>query len=98
MREPLPFPLPRLCRYAKQWTARVCEEFWAQGDEERARDLAVTPMFDRTNVNVPKQQLGFYNFIVGPMYEAMDELVPMTEQLANLQTMRAYWGAKIDDA
>ena len=36
---------------------------------------------DRNTAVVPKQQLGFYNFIVRPMYAAMDLLVDMGPQL-----------------
>ena len=73
------------------WTERVVEEFFAQGDEERSLGLPVTPMLDRATANVAKQQLGFYNFIVRPMYDAMDLLVDMGQHLANLDEMHAHW-------
>merc|ERR1712232_546570 len=42
-----------------RWTRRVLEEFWVQGDEERRRGLAVSPLCDREAgmASVPKGQL-----------------------------------------
>jgi hypothetical protein len=32
-----------------EWTARITEEFYAQGDREKARGLEVSPFCDRTD-------------------------------------------------
>ena len=56
---------------------QVIQEFLAQGDLEAKLQLPVTPFMDRRTANVPKQQLGFYNFVVKPMFEALDLLVSM---------------------
>merc|ERR1719384_3096636 len=47
------------------WASRICEEFWAQGDEERRLGLQISPMCDRESgmTTVPKTQLSFINFI-----------------------------------
>jgi len=64
-----------------QWCSRVCEEFYKQGDQERKRKLPISPFMDRNNPNVPKSQIGFFDFIVGPMYEAfMTFLEPPAEE------------------
>ena len=40
-------------------------EFYSQGDAEREKGVAVTPMFDREKpIPMPKFQMGFINFIV----------------------------------
>ncbi|KAK6054212.1 hypothetical protein COOONC_08283 [Cooperia oncophora] len=31
----------------RQWTDRICEEFYEQGDEERRRGMPITPYMDR---------------------------------------------------
>lgn len=80
---------------ALAWTDRIIKEFFAQGDEERSLGMPVTPMLDRNSANVAKQQLGFYNFIVRPMYAAMDLLVDMGPQLANLDEMQEHWSAQM---
>jgi hypothetical protein len=38
---------------------------------------------------IPKQQIGFYDFVVKPMFEALDLLLPMEQPLANLDEMCA---------
>jgi hypothetical protein len=81
--------------YATRWTDRVIQEFFEQGDAERSLGLPVTPMLDRHTASVPKLQIGFYNFIVKPMYEAMDLLVPMEPLLTNLDEMYAYWRERL---
>ena len=39
---------------------------------------------DRNTAVVPKQQLGFYNFVARPMFEALDGLVSMAEPLGHV--------------
>ena len=81
--------------YCLQWTDCVVAEFFAQGDLEAEMRLPVTPFMDRANACVPKQQLGFYNFVVRPMYEAMDGLISMTAALSNLESMTEYWTSRL---
>ena len=81
--------------YCLGWTDRVVEEFFAQGDLEAQLKLPVNPMMNRATACVPKQQVGFYNIIVRPMYEAMDKLIPMAAPLANLDAMQEYWTARL---
>jgi len=82
---------------ALQWTDRVVLEFFAQGDEERSLGLPVTPMLDRASANVAKNQLGFYNFIVRPMYDAMDLLVDMSQHMIALDEMHAHWTEQVSE-
>ena len=44
---------------------------------------------DRNTAVVPKQQLGFYNFVARPMFEALDGLVSMADDI-----MYAHWSEK----
>ncbi|XP_077981723.1 3',5'-cyclic-AMP phosphodiesterase 4D-like isoform X2 [Glandiceps talaboti] len=57
------------------WTERVIEEFFRQGDKERARGMIVSPMMDRENASVEKSQVGFIDFIVHPLWETWADLV-----------------------
>lgn len=43
-----------------QWTSRLTEEFFRQGDRQRALGLPCSPLCDRTNTNIPQSQLGQY--------------------------------------
>ncbi len=51
------------------WSRRVTEEFFFQGDVEREYDLPVSPLCDKGTVNVPKNQVGFINFLCMPLFE-----------------------------
>jgi cAMP-specific phosphodiesterase 4 len=80
------------------WTERVLAEFFAQGELEKQRGLPVSFGCDRETTPLPESQLGFYNFMVQPLYEAMALVVPMDKQLANLEEMRQYWQAEAEKA
>ena len=61
--------------YYNTWTERVMEEFYCQGDKERAANLRVSDGFDRTNkIPQSKFQNGFIAFIVKPLYEVLNRL------------------------
>ena len=83
--------------YCLWWTKNVVDEFFTQGDLEAQLQLPVTPFMDRSKACIPKQQLGFYNFIARPMYEAMDMLVSMQEPLSNLDLMYEHWSEQLPD-
>ena len=77
------------------WTERVVAEFFAQGDLEAELNLPVTPFMDRNSAVIPKQQIGFYNFIAKPMFEALDGFIDMTGPLSNLESMYEHWSSQI---
>ena len=64
---------------------------FAQGDLEAQLELPVNPLMNRKTAVIPKQQLGFYNFVAKPMFEVFDLLVPMEGPLSNLKQMSDYW-------
>lgn len=41
----------------RQWTDRIMEEYWIQGDMERSIGLDISPMCDRNNATVAKSQV-----------------------------------------
>jgi hypothetical protein len=41
------------------------EEFFNQGDREKAAGIPVSPLFDRDKPGVSKSQPGFYTFVSG---------------------------------
>ena len=53
---------------SKLWSLRACEEFFRQGDVERELGFGLTPICDRFNVTVAKVQVGFYSFVVEPLF------------------------------
>jgi len=45
------------------------DEFWAQGDEEKARNLTVTKLFDRSVTDLHSCQVGFINHVIKPWFD-----------------------------
>jgi hypothetical protein len=60
----------------KTWTLRVMEEFFNQGDLEKEKGLAVSPLCDRETVSVPASQTGFIKFVVIPLFEVLAIMMP----------------------
>nr|XP_045599718.1 cGMP-inhibited 3',5'-cyclic phosphodiesterase A-like isoform X2 [Procambarus clarkii] len=56
-----------------QWTSRIAEEFYEQGDEEAALGLPVSPYMDRSNPQLSKLQESFINHLVAPLCNAYGE-------------------------
>lgn len=54
---------------SRKWSYKVCEEFFRQGDYERQLNLPVTPLCDRQSMSIPRIQVGFFEFVVTPLYE-----------------------------
>ena len=54
---------------SRKWAYKVCEEFFRQGDYERQLNLPVTALCDRHTTSIPKIQVGFFKFMVLPLYE-----------------------------
>lgn len=52
------------------WTSRITNEFWELGDKERQLGMPVSPLCDRkTDTNIPKSQIGFFQFVCVPYAE-----------------------------
>jgi len=60
----------------KEWTTRVTEEFFRQGDKEKSLGIPISAFMERGNTNVPKSQCGFINYLVVPLFEAFVEEFP----------------------
>jgi hypothetical protein len=56
-----------------QWTNRVLDEFFRQGDMEKARGVPVSMYCDRLTTNIPKSQAGFITNICLPLFEEWTE-------------------------
>ncbi|XP_022244163.1 cGMP-inhibited 3',5'-cyclic phosphodiesterase A-like isoform X2 [Limulus polyphemus] len=56
-----------------QWTYRIAEEFYEQGDEEASLGLTISPFMDRRNQQLAKLQESFINHLVAPLCNAYGE-------------------------
>ena len=63
-------------KIAEKWKTRVYEEFFNQGDKEKEMGVNVSLLCDRQTTNVNKSQVGFINFIVLPLFEAVADFEP----------------------
>ncbi|WKX96934.1 hypothetical protein Q1695_012967 [Nippostrongylus brasiliensis] len=88
----------------RQWTDRICQEFYEQGDEERRRGMPITPYMDRDDAQVAKLQDSFIAHVVSPLALAMNEagLLPILpglvepEMMINLKHNHQKWLQEID--
>uniref|UniRef100_A0A8C6PZI0 3',5'-cyclic-AMP phosphodiesterase n=1 Tax=Nothobranchius furzeri TaxID=105023 RepID=A0A8C6PZI0_NOTFU len=54
---------------SRQWSERVCEEFYRQGDLERKLNMEISPLCDKLTDSVPAVQIGFISYIVQPLFQ-----------------------------
>jgi len=66
----------KLLDITKQMTLRIHREFFVQGDEERELGLPISPLCDRSQVNIAASQVGFLRHLVIPLYQAVHFYLP----------------------
>ena len=84
----------RTWNVSRLWSLRACEEFFRQGDLERELGLPLTPICDRFNVTVAKVQVGFYTFVVEPLFSEWDRFLSSdltNEMLENFRSNQTKW-------
>ena len=59
----------------EKWTQRVVDEFFHQGDLEREQNLPISPFCDRFKADIPKDQKGFIQGVVKPLFVALNSVV-----------------------
>ncbi|NXA89570.1 PDE4D phosphodiesterase, partial [Melanocharis versteri] len=81
----------------RQWTDRIMEEFFRQGDRERERGMEISPMCDKHNASVEKSQVGFIDYIAHPLWETWADLVHPDAQdiLDTLEDNREWYQSTI---
>jgi hypothetical protein len=73
------------------------DEFYKQGDEERRKSMPVSAFMDRVKPAEAKCQLGFIDFIVGPIFEVWASFLPeMKITIENLEANRNFWKKRQD--
>jgi hypothetical protein len=88
----------------KQWTDRLLEEFYQQGEEERKRGFPVSAYMDRTHPQVAKLQDSFIAHVVSPLADVMNQtrLLPVEDSetescfITNLRENHNYWLAEME--
>jgi hypothetical protein len=67
----------------KRWTYELFDEFFDQGDIEKANSMPASFLCDRETTVVCKEQPGFLNFIVLPIWEMVAIIMPPMEVAKN---------------
>lgn len=79
------------------WALRINQECFEQGDAERELGLGISPFCDRSASNVAQSQLGFYDFIVVPLFTALNEFLQSrrvkVEILSEMARNRSFWAS-----
>ncbi|TPP67046.1 cAMP-specific 3' 5'-cyclic phosphodiesterase 4D [Fasciola gigantica] len=81
----------------RQWTKRIMEELFRQGDREREKGMELSPMCDRNTASEEKTQVSFIDYIVHPLWETWSELVHPDAQkiLETLEDNREWYLAQM---
>ncbi|XP_069367175.1 3',5'-cyclic-AMP phosphodiesterase 4C isoform X3 [Paralichthys olivaceus] len=81
----------------RQWTDRIMVEFFTQGDRERDKGMEISPMCDKHNASIEKNQVGFIDYIVHPLWETWADLVHPDAQeiLDTLEDNREWYQSTI---
>ncbi|XP_054888851.1 cAMP-specific 3',5'-cyclic phosphodiesterase 4C isoform X2 [Poeciliopsis prolifica] len=81
----------------RKWTDRIMVEFFTQGDREREKGMEISPMCDKHNASIEKNQVGFIDYIVHPLWETWADLVHPDAQeiLDTLEDNREWYQSMI---
>uniref|UniRef100_A0A3Q2YQJ2 3',5'-cyclic-AMP phosphodiesterase n=1 Tax=Hippocampus comes TaxID=109280 RepID=A0A3Q2YQJ2_HIPCM len=92
----------RVWPLSKQWSDRVCEEFFRQGDLERKFNLEISPLCDQRADSIPAIQTGFISYIVEPLFAEWRRFTGPSAlsraMTAHLRRNKARWKSLLHDA
>ncbi|KAJ1471972.1 hypothetical protein T484DRAFT_1976485 [Baffinella frigidus] len=75
---------------ARRWALRVTDEFFVQGDTERAMGMEVSPNCDRFATSRVAIQIGFIHYLAAPFFDLVAAAFPgLDTPLAHLRSNRA---------
>ncbi|ETO12558.1 hypothetical protein RFI_24817 [Reticulomyxa filosa] len=79
-------------KICNEWADRIMDEFFDQGDKEKALGLPVSPMMDRETASKASGQIGFIRFIVAPLFDVFTEFIPELKPCCQvMQSNLEYW-------
>jgi len=77
---------------SRKWSDLVLEEFFQQGDKEKAESLPVSMNCDRNTTQQDELSVNFADFIVAPFFMAITKLLPkMIKCCHQLEANRLTW-------
>jgi hypothetical protein len=57
-----------------RWVNQLEEEFFRQGDVERAAGMTISPLFDRSKQGITKSQVGFFDIVIIPLFHTFSKV------------------------
>jgi len=69
-----------------KWVGRLEEEFFAQGDSEKALGHSVSFLMDRDQPGCSKTQMGFFQFVVFPLFRSLVAVAPRAQPVLDAVT------------
>eukprot|EP00747_Dinoflagellata_sp_TGD_P029985 gnl/TRDRNA2_/TRDRNA2_134314_c0_seq1.p1 gnl/TRDRNA2_/TRDRNA2_134314_c0~~gnl/TRDRNA2_/TRDRNA2_134314_c0_seq1.p1 ORF type:complete len:481 (-),score=102.29 gnl/TRDRNA2_/TRDRNA2_134314_c0_seq1:22-1464(-) len=85
---------------ALAWTKRLCQEVWAQGDEEARLGIPISMLCDRKAgmTSVPQSQIGFITFFISPLYKDLTLfMAEAAEAMEHMQSNLEFWKKKKEE-
>jgi len=80
-----------------EWTKRITQEFFDQGDMERTLKLPISAGCDRNTTNIAKQSLAFIDFIVYPLFNTYNIIDHEANTfIEGIKRTRAYWQSEMN--
>ena len=77
---------------AKKWAKLCIREFISQGDLEKKFNLPLGVLNDGDNLNFPKSQLGFVEYIAGSLFIELVQLFPSLKNIAKeIENNKKIW-------
>jgi len=81
-----------------KWVDGLGEEFFRQGDREKALGLPPSFLCDRDKPGVTKSQVGFFDFVALPLFRTWASAFPEAQGLLNgIENNYEYWKAYKSD-
>lgn len=67
-----------------RWVQRLEAEFFAQGDQEKKLGMPdISFLMDRQKEGASDTQVGFFDFVVLPLFRAMGGLFPLSKPMVS---------------
>lgn len=81
-----------------KWSILLYEEFFQQGDLEKAAGKPISFLCDRETTDISKSQIGFIKFVISPSFDLLYNLIPETKYyFDNVQENLKFWEKKVEE-
>ncbi|KAK8896781.1 hypothetical protein M9Y10_014698 [Tritrichomonas musculus] len=83
---------------ADRWASDLCEEFFRQGDLEKASGMDCSPNNDREHMEVENSQIAFYRSVCFPLFELNAKISPALQILVDqIKRNMVVWEKKLEE-